>query len=208
MGTSNKTSAAERPEGLRDRKRRETHQRIADAGLKLFIQNGYDATTLDAIAAAASISRRTFFYYFKSKEDVLMAMQGDGFPQALRPTIQEESPSTPPLQAVRNCVLKLIERYETVESIIIDRLLRSSEALRVRKLALYVEMEQSLFAGMCELWPSSKQTEGLRIVAMAAMGVLRLAMDRWRQDNAKHSLAYYVRQGFDLLEDQTRRAKE
>lgn len=202
MATGKRNTAAEPQEGLRDRKRRETHQRIADVGLKLFIQNGYDATTLDAIAAAAGISRRTFFYYFKSKEAVLMALQGDGFPQALRPTILEESPTTPPLQAVRNCVLKLVERYETKESVIVDRLLRSTEALRIRKQALFVEMEQALFEGMSELWPSNDRPEALRIAAMAGMGVLRLAMDRWREDHAKHPLAHYVSEGFDLLENQ------
>ena len=70
-------------EGLRERKRRETLQRIAEAGLKLFVTNGYDATTLETIAEAAGISRRTFFYYFKSKEDILLAWQG-GLIQAIR----------------------------------------------------------------------------------------------------------------------------
>ena len=196
------TSVAAQAEGLRERKRRETHQRIADVGLKLFILNGYDATTLDAIAAGAGISRRTFFYYFKSKEDVLMAMQGAGFPQALRPTILEESPDTPPLKAVRNCILKLVERYETKESVTVDRLLRSTEALYVRKQALFVEMEQSLFEGMLELWPSAESPEALRVAAMTGMGALRLAMDKWRQENAMLPLAYYAREVFNLLERQ------
>ena len=45
------------PEGLRERKRRETSRRIAETGLKLFLKNGYENTTLDEIAAAAGISR-------------------------------------------------------------------------------------------------------------------------------------------------------
>lgn len=50
-----------KPDGLRARKRQETLERIAETGLRLFSQNGYEATTLDAIAEAAGISRRTFF---------------------------------------------------------------------------------------------------------------------------------------------------
>jgi hypothetical protein len=46
------------------------------SGLKLFVANGYEATTLEAVAAAAGISRRTFFHYFKSKEELLLAWQG------------------------------------------------------------------------------------------------------------------------------------
>ncbi len=45
--------ASEKPEGLRERKRRETSERIIKKGLKLFVKNGYEATTLDAIAEAA-----------------------------------------------------------------------------------------------------------------------------------------------------------
>ena len=55
----------ETPVGPRERKRQQTLARIAEAGLKLFIENGYEATTLDAIAAAAGISRRTFFLLFE-----------------------------------------------------------------------------------------------------------------------------------------------
>jgi len=57
---------------LRDRKRCETRQRIVDTGRRLFSEKGFEATTLDAIALEAGISRRTFFSYFTSKEDVLL----------------------------------------------------------------------------------------------------------------------------------------
>jgi hypothetical protein len=103
---------------------------------------------------------------------------------------------------IRNCMLKLVERYETKESVIVDRLLRSTEALYVRKQALFVEMEQSLFEGMLELWPSTENPEALRVAAMTGMRALRLAMDKWRQENAKLPLAYYAREVFDLLERQ------
>ncbi len=100
-------------EGLRERKRRQTLERIAETSLRLFVENGYEATTLDAIAAAAGISRRTFFYYFKSKEDVLLARQGGDFPRVLHSTMLAESPDQTPLEAVRKCLVKLASRYET-----------------------------------------------------------------------------------------------
>ena len=56
-------------EGLREKKRRETKLRIAESALNLFIVNGFEATTLDEIAKEAAISRRTFFSYFKSKDE-------------------------------------------------------------------------------------------------------------------------------------------
>jgi AcrR family transcriptional regulator len=194
--------ASERPEGLRERKRRETSERIIERGLKLFVKNGYDGTTLDAIAEAAGISRRTFFYYFKSKEDVLLAARDSGFREALRPTMLRESPDQAPLDAAQKCLVKLASRYETKESVVFDRLMQSTEALRARKEAVFIETEQILLEAMCELWPSPGRRDGLRLVAMVAMGTLRLALDKWKQSDAAHPLAYYIRQSFALLAKQ------
>src|ERR1700676_2502868 len=185
-------SASPKKEGRRERKRLETLRRISETGLKLFIAHGYEGTTLEAIAAAAGISRRTFFYYFKSKEEVLLAWQGSGFLNALRPAMLEESPRQAPLDAVRHCLLKLISRYETKESIIVDRLLRSTEALRARKQAIFIEMEEALFAAMRELWPQPQRRTTLRVIAMVSMGAMRLAAEDWRQAGGKRSLADYL----------------
>ena len=193
-------NASEQPEGLRERKRRQTLERIVETGLKLFMENGYEATTLDAIAAAAGISRRTFFYYFKSKEDVMLAWQDGGLLQALRPAMLEQSADQPPLRAALECFLKLASRYEAKQSIVVDRLLRSTEALRLRKEAVFVEMERALVKVMCELWPAPAQMDALRVAAMIAVGTLRLALDDWRQDKARHPLAHYLRRSFALLE--------
>ena len=55
----------------RSRRSRETHERIIDAALDLFLESGYGPTSIDQIAAAAGIGRRTFFRYFPSKEAIL-----------------------------------------------------------------------------------------------------------------------------------------
>src|SRR6202011_1999624 len=59
--------------GLRARKRQQTRERLTRAAMALFLERGFEATTLDDIAAAADVSRRSFFHYFESKEDVVFA---------------------------------------------------------------------------------------------------------------------------------------
>jgi AcrR family transcriptional regulator len=193
------------PNDLRERKRRLTLDRIAEVGLRLFVENGYEATTLDAIAAASGISRRTFFYYLKSKEDVLLAHESGNFPQALRPTFLEQSPKQSPLNAARKTFLALASMYETKESIIADRILRSIEPLRLRKEALLVQMEELLAEAMYEMWPDRSKRPALRMAAMMAIGTLRFAKDNWRENDAAHPLTHYIDEAFDLLSHQPKR---
>ena len=198
-------SKEKKPSDLRERKRRVTLDRIAETGLKLFIENGYEATTLDAIAAASGISRRTFFYYLKSKEDVLLAHESGNFPEALRPTFLEQSPQQLPIDAARKTFLALASMYETKESIIADRILRSIETLRLRKEALLVQMEEVLAEAMYELWPDRSQRAALRLAAMMAIGALRFAKENWRREDAARPLTHYIDEAFELLDHQSKR---
>ena len=55
----------------RERKKRETRRRLVKAGLRLFREKGYDATTVEQIAEAADVAKGTFFNYFETKEAIL-----------------------------------------------------------------------------------------------------------------------------------------
>jgi AcrR family transcriptional regulator len=187
-----------KPEGLRERKRRETLVRIAENGLRLFVKKGFEATTLEAVAAAARISARTLFYYFKTKEELLEYWVDDSFFNALGPTLVEQALGKNPLEATRDTILKLVSRYETDRSVVVDRLMQSTDGLRARKQISFVAMEQIVCDALRERYPGEKP-EKLRTVAMVAFGALRLAMERWRQDGAVRQLAKYVRREFVSL---------
>jgi AcrR family transcriptional regulator len=203
MGTM--IELAKIPNDLRERKRQLTLDRIAETGLKLFMEHGYEATTLDAIAAASGISRRTFFHYLKSKEDVLLEHESGKFLHVLRPTFLKQSPKQSPIDAARKTFLALASTYQTKESVIADRILRSIETLRLRKEALLVQMEQVLAEAMYELWPDETRRPALRLAAIMAMGTLRFAKDNWRQEDAARPLTHYIDEAFDLLAQQSKR---
>jgi len=59
--------------GLRERKKARTREALIDAALELFERKGFEATTIEDIAAAAEVSPRTFFRYFESKPELIMA---------------------------------------------------------------------------------------------------------------------------------------
>jgi AcrR family transcriptional regulator len=66
--------AAQPPTGLAARKKERTRHQLAEAAAQLFYQRGYDATTIDDIVAAVDVSPRTFFRYFPTKEDLVVAL--------------------------------------------------------------------------------------------------------------------------------------
>jgi len=191
---------AEEREGLRERKKRETLKRIAETSLKLFVKNGYEETTLDEIAAEAGIARRTFFHYFKSKEAILLAYLDGGFAKSSMALLLAQPTDQAPLAAVLNSLLQLMPWFETEEAIVVDALLGSTEALRARMQANYVETERLVFGALCELWPQPERRASLRIVAMVSIGAMRVAKEAWRQEGGRRPLAEYLRESFAALE--------
>ncbi|QIZ38323.1 TetR family transcriptional regulator [Saccharopolyspora sp. ASAGF58] len=93
--------------GLRARKKQRTRAALIDAGLDLFLAKGYDATTIDEIAAEVEISSRTFFRYFAGKEDVALA-KGAEFDGLVLDALAARPADDPPLTALRHAVLGMI----------------------------------------------------------------------------------------------------
>lgn len=188
-----------RPEGLRERKRRETAERIRETGIRLFMEKGYAATTLEDIAGEAGISRRTFFYYYKSKDDILLTMQ-NGTGDALAAALKEAPYGKRPFEAVRDAVLHLTAPIPPDELLLLDRLMRSSEVVQARKAASYIQHEQTVFAALREKWPEPEREAALRWIAMLAIGGLRLSLEAFSREEGKRPLVDFVREAFDTLE--------
>ena len=185
-------------EGLRERKRRDTLQRIAQTGLDLFIAKGYEETTLDDIAAAADISRRTFFHYFKSKDEILLAWQS-GLADSIRVAVLEEAPDRSPLDALCEALLKLASHFDTDKAIVIARLLESSDQLRAANQAKFMRMEQAAFEALCQLRPQRGRRERLRLVAMVGLGAFRVAIEEWTAEGGKVRLTKRIEKTFATL---------
>ncbi|MDA8522426.1 TetR/AcrR family transcriptional regulator [Acidovorax sp. NCPPB 4044] len=185
-------------DGLRERKRRDTLQRIAQTGLDLFVSKGYEHTTLDDIAAAAGISRRTFFHYFKSKDEILLAWQA-GLVDSVRVAVLEEPTTQSPLDALCAALLKMALQYDTPTAAVIARLVRSSDLLRAANQAKFVRLENAAFEALCHLWPQRARRERLRMVAMVGLGAFRVAIDEWADQGAKGSLHRHIAKAFASL---------
>ena len=101
------TAVAETP--IRDRKARATRERIAEAALELFASQGYAETTIDQIADAAAVGRRTVFRHFATKEAILfdhLVVRRDAAVHLLR----ERPPAEPPLVSLHAVLRELCEQ--------------------------------------------------------------------------------------------------
>lgn len=87
--------------GLRERKKERTRAELQRHALRLFRDHGYAATTVDDIAAAAEVSRSTFFRYFPTKEDVVLF---DDVDPVMERVANDLPAGTPLLEAVRTIV--------------------------------------------------------------------------------------------------------
>src|SRR5262249_40497960 len=143
-------------------------------------------------------SRRTFFYYFKSKDEILAA-QLDSYADALKISLVENSSAGTPYEIVRDTLVQLATRFESSQMIAIARLMRDNEASSSGTQARYGRLEQPIYETLCELWPTKRRRDGLRLVAIASISTLRLAVDNWLQQSGKRPLAKYIQDAFDML---------
>jgi AcrR family transcriptional regulator len=94
---------------LRESKKRETRQRISDVATAMFFARGFDAVTVEEIAAAANVSKMTVFNYFARKEDLLLDRE-DEVKVLLREAIAERPQGQSPVDALRRLVDRLCEQ--------------------------------------------------------------------------------------------------
>jgi len=78
-----KISPRPAPAGLRERKRQETRERLTRAAMALFLERGFEATTLAEVGAAAELSRGAPGYFFGSKEQLYRAVLGRAFSETV-----------------------------------------------------------------------------------------------------------------------------
>jgi AcrR family transcriptional regulator len=91
-------------QGLRERKKQLTRQRIVEAALGLFDQRGFERVPVAEIARAAEVSEATVFNYFPTKEDLVYGGM-EAFEEQLLDAVRQRPPGTTVLAAFRDHVL-------------------------------------------------------------------------------------------------------
>ncbi len=188
--------------GLRDRKKLQVRAALVDAALRLFAERGFDGVTVDEIAAAADVSRRTFFRYFATKEAVVFARREEQL-EHFRALLVDPPSDEAPFATVRRALLTLASDYvEHRRAILaVAALVRSAPSLVARDL----EVDRAFEAVIVEhVVARSRRTVGdrrrARILAAAIVGAVRVTIEEWAERDGAPDLRRLGAEALDLLE--------
>ncbi|AQW53036.1 TetR/AcrR family transcriptional regulator [Streptomyces violaceusniger] len=162
--------------GLRERKKIKTRQAIRRTALRLFAEQGYEATPVDRIAAAADVSTSTVFRYFPAKEDIVLTDEYDALmAEAIRERPEDESPTA----SLRHAVVGLLgpaagaEREELLARL---ALVRQVPALRARMSGGLADSGTLLGEALAERSGRAPDDFEVRVAVGAVLGALREAV--------------------------------
>ncbi|MGP3935253.1 TetR/AcrR family transcriptional regulator [Nonomuraea sp. KM88] len=199
-------------EGLRERKKRETRERIADIAMGLFIAKGFDNVTVAEVARAADVSVNTVFNYFSTKEDLFADRQDLAVDHPVR-VIREREPGESVVRAFRRDVLDAIGtrhwRYGfNLGADVFARIVNASPALVARLREMHEQREQALTRALAEELDAGPGDLRPRLVAAHILTTTRLLTDysvsrrlagqEW--ESIEPDLRAQAETAFDLLE--------
>jgi AcrR family transcriptional regulator len=157
--------------GLRERKKAKTRAAIREAAMTLFEQQGFTATTVEQIAESAEVSPSTFFRYFPTKEDVVLADDWDApMAEAIRAQPPELSPADALMAGMRSVVGGLTPDDWNAERRW-QRLFQEVPELRARYLQQLTESIDLFAAVLAERLGKPRADLACRAVAGAMIGV-------------------------------------
>jgi AcrR family transcriptional regulator len=195
--TSKEKYASAAP-GLRERKRQQTRERLTRAAMALFLERGFEATTLDDIAAAADISRRSFFHYFASKEDVVFAWHEE-ITAALIAAVAARPNDESMLAAAENAISAMVRQIEPNEAIAMACLKRDNPALQARDQVKYEKLERALADALAKRAGHKTEKLQARLVAMIATGAMRIGGELWADEGARERPEVLVKRTFAAI---------
>ncbi|WP_037855056.1 TetR/AcrR family transcriptional regulator [Streptomyces sp. NRRL S-340] len=174
---------------LTERRKAATQLDIAHAAAELFATRGPDGTTAEEIALRAGVALRTFYRYFRSKQDAVSPLLADGADR-WRALLEAAEPGTPLQRALEDAVGQALATpdEEAERALLRTRgLLRAAAddpALRAVWYRVNQESEERLVPVLARLAGPRAQPLEVRLAAAAATDAIRIALETWAATDA------------------------
>jgi AcrR family transcriptional regulator len=186
--------------GLAARKKERTKRQLAEAAADLFYERGYAATTIDDIVAAVDVSPRTFFRYFPTKEDLVVALGTtslDLFLEALRNRPAEESLQVAVGEAMEQSLAAGWEDTTRVRSFL--ALIQETPALRARWLEEAYGKRDRMAEVIAERTGTKPTDLRNRIIAGTITLTINTALQAWADQDVEPKPSPFVYRGIEEL---------
>jgi AcrR family transcriptional regulator len=164
--------------GLRERKKARTRAAIREHALRLFRAQGYAATTVEQIAAAAEVSPSTFFRYFPTKEDVVLQ---DDFDERMFEAFARQPASMSPVAALRAGIREALATLTPAEWAELQEMTTLGMSIPEVRARTMDEMARTMDRAAEEVARRVGRSPGdlaVRVYAGAVFGVIMAAMGR------------------------------
>jgi AcrR family transcriptional regulator len=183
----------------RQRKKTATRDRIRACALRLFGEQGYDATTVEQIAAAAGVSHVTFFRYFPAKEDVALS---DSYDPLIASFIAQTPAAWPLIQRIRAVLvdgLRLVYDADRDTLLAQNKLIVSTPALRERMWAGQLATQQVILQALEKDQHDPHASFQARVTVAACLAAASTAVLTWVENDGTPDLPDLIEQALDTL---------
>jgi AcrR family transcriptional regulator len=183
----------------RQRKKAATSDRIRASALRLFREQGYDATTVEQIAAAAGVSHMTFFRYFPTKEDVALS---DRYDPLIASAIAQTPATWPLIQRIRAVLVQgLRQIYDTDRDTLLaqNKLIVSTPALRERMWAGQLATQQAILQALEADQHDPHASFQAKVTVAACLAAASTAVLTWVENDGTPELPDLINQAFETL---------
>jgi AcrR family transcriptional regulator len=176
-------------QGLRERKKARTRASLREHALRLFREQGYTATTVEQIAAAAEVSPSTFFRYFPTKEDVVLQ---DDLDVRMVEAFERQPVSIGVLTAIRRATREAMTSYTEADMALIRQtteLAKTVPEIRARAIDEFARSMHIMAGAIAKRAGRPEDDLAVRTVAGAVMGVMMaITLPAWEGPRTDWSL--------------------
>lgn len=189
---------------LRERNKARARAEIADAALRLFNDRGFEGVTVDEIVSAAGVSRRTFFRYFETKEDALLADYpelNDRLTAAFAAAESLEGKDT--IEAIRAGMHEMADWYieRSVAVLARSKVIRDTAiSLGARNLEFLTQWERAVANAIGRQIGADPGDLLPRTAAAVVVAAFRAALTQWVRSSCCADLHALIDQALDLIE--------
>nr|MDT0664510.1 TetR family transcriptional regulator [Micromonospora sp. DSM 115978] len=169
--------------GLRERKKNRTRAQFLEAANRLFDERGYDAVTVEDIASAIEVSTRTFFRYFRGKDELVLADVADQLATLLS-SLERRPPTETAAQALSAAMLELAAAIDNRRDAFLrsHALISRSPHLVVANLAALQQWEACVHAQVRGRLSGADRHLRSRLLVGAYLVALQVASDAWARE--------------------------